>query len=181
MGKSKEKWLKTGLEILEQNGIEGLTIDQMSRRLRLTKGSFYHHFANMAEFEKALIAYWADQQLAPAVRVPADPATALALLDTTMFDVIGPDANRAVAVAIRAWAQQDERVRIYVEEVDANRHDFMFQIFLSLTGDVIRARRMADIFFTMLIGSSMALPRYSSERFSILYSEFKRLYELKTG
>jgi len=40
---------------------------------------------------------------------------------------------------------------------------------------------MANVLFTMLIGCIMALPRYSSERVSILYAEFKRLYELENA
>lgn len=81
-------------------------------------------------------------------------------------------------VAIRTWAQQDRQVRAQVEKVDELRQEFVFQIFLALTGNAIQAQRMADILFTMLIGSIMALPRYSPERVTILYNEFKRLYDL---
>jgi hypothetical protein len=68
-----------------------------------------------------------------------------------------------------------------VEKVDEARRAFVFEIFLSLTGDVIKARRMADLLFAMLIGSTMALPRYSVQRVSVLYAEFKRLYGLESG
>lgn len=176
MRKSKEDWLQMGFKILAQDGIGGLTIEHMARRLQLTKGSFYHHFTSIADFNNQLIAYWADQYLSTAAAAPEDPHAALALLDSVMVNAFSLATQPELA--IRTWAQQDEMVRIHVEKVDEARRDFIFQVFLSLTGDVIQAQRMADLLFTMLTGSIMALPRYSSERVAILYAEFKRLYGL---
>jgi AcrR family transcriptional regulator len=177
MRKSREDWLKTGFRTLGRDGTNALTIDRMAEELELTKGSFYHHFANMADYKDQLIAYWAEQYLSTAGQVPEDPVAALALLDTVMSEAFGSATEPEVA--IRAWAQQDDNVRKYVEKVDELRRAFVFQIFFSLTGDMIQARHMADILFTMLIGCIMALPRYSSERVSILYAEFKRIYGLQ--
>ena len=101
----------------------------------------------------------------------------LALLDTVMAEAFGPATEPEAA--IRAWAQQDDKVRRYVEKVDENRRSFVYQIFLSLTGDMNRSRRMADILVTMLVGSIMALPRYSPWQAAMLYTEFKRLYDLE--
>ena len=60
MRRSKEDWLIVGIKTLAQDGVSGLTVDRMAQELRLTKGSFYHHFVNMADYEDQLIAYWAD-------------------------------------------------------------------------------------------------------------------------
>jgi AcrR family transcriptional regulator len=178
MQRSKEVWLKIGIKTLGSDGLNDLTIKRMASQLQLTKGSFYHHFAGIADYNDQLIAYWAQQYLSTASAVPKDPAAALALLDTIMAEAFSPTTEPEVA--IRTWAQQDETVRHYVEKVDAHRRESVYQIFLAMTADVIQAQRMADLLFTMLIGSIMALPRYSPERVAILYTEFKRLYGLRT-
>jgi AcrR family transcriptional regulator len=177
MRKSKDDWLKAGLKMLGLVGLGGLTIQRLAHKLRLTKGSFYHHFASIADYKRQLIAYWADQTLATAATVPADPAAGLALLDAVMAEAFNPATGPEIA--IRAWAQQDGKVRPYLEKVDEARREFVFQIFLSLSGDVIQAGRMADLLFAMQIGSSMALPRYSPQRVAVLYAEFKRLYGIE--
>lgn len=176
MPKSKEDWLEMGLETLGREGLAGLTIQRMAGKLRLTKGSFYHHFANVADFNSQLIAHWADQYLSTAALAPDDAAAGLALLDAIIADAYSPATEPEVA--IRSWAQQDEEVRVHVEQVDEARRAFVYQIFLSLTGDVIQARRMADLLFAMLIGGIMAMPPYSTQRVAVLYAEFKRLYGL---
>jgi len=60
MRRSKEDWLKMGITVLGGDGLVGLTIERIACDLQLTKGSYYHHFANMAGYKDHLIAYWAD-------------------------------------------------------------------------------------------------------------------------
>jgi AcrR family transcriptional regulator len=39
-------WLEEGMAILEDLGAEALTIETLTNRLGVTKGSFYHHFTS---------------------------------------------------------------------------------------------------------------------------------------
>jgi len=175
--KSKQDWLKTGLQTLGEAGPNGLTIERMTGALGVTKGSFYHHFENMGDFQAQLIAYWADQYTSTANSAPDSPAAALALLDKIMAKVFTQVTEPEVA--IRVWAQQDDRVCPFVERVDATRRAFVLRVFWTVTGDETQARLMADMLSTILIGSITTLPRIPPERTVTLYREFKRLYGLE--
>jgi AcrR family transcriptional regulator len=179
MPASKQDWLQQGLKTLERQGLPGLTIDNLAGELGLTKGSFYHHFKNSRDFEDQLVDFWAEQYLSTATSVPLEEGDPLALLDTIMAEAFAPATEPEIA--IRAWAYQDERVRAHVERVDAVRRQFLQQVFERLTPDPARAHCMADMLFSMLIGSLTALPRLPVERVMELYNEFKRLYGLETG
>lgn len=174
--KSKQDWLEMGLKTLGQAGLKGLTIDRMALELGVTKGSFYHHFENAQDFEGQLLQYWADQYLTTSNSLPESPAELLALLDTLMKETFGPVTEPEIP--IRMWAAHNENARSFVEEVDQFRRQFVFDIFLAVTKDKGRARLMADMLFTMTIGSMTTLPRISPERILDLYREFKRLYSL---
>jgi AcrR family transcriptional regulator len=173
---SQQNWLHTGLKILGQEGQAGLTIDAMAADLERTKGSFYHHFGSMANFEQQLVDYWAEQYLTTSEHLPDDPQVQLALLDQIMaeafFTVTEPE------LAIRTWAQQNARVRTRVEQVDNARRRFVQRVFQALTHNETLSRRMADMLLALLIGSLTAMPRYTSAQVQALYAEFKRLYEL---
>ncbi len=179
MRKRKKDWLETGIRILGKYGLNGLTIERMCEELGVTKGSFYHHFESMRDFEGQLIAYWADIYLSPRGDIPDDPQARLALLDMIMQETFSPITESEVAV--RMWAYQDERVSEFVEKVDVVRRNFVLKVFRSLSGDEENAQLMADMLFTMLIGSITMLPRMSPERVQDLYLEFKRLYGLNAG
>jgi AcrR family transcriptional regulator len=174
--KNKEDWLKAGLKVLAQAGLTGLTIDAMAHELGLTKGSFYHHFDNVQEFEQRLLVYWADQYLSTSESLPDDPWERLSLLDTIMEQTFS--AITAPEIAIRLWAQQDDRARPFVERIDAFRRQIVYDIFVSLVDDPQNAWLMTDMLFTITIGSMTALPQMPAPRVLELYREFKRLYSL---
>src|SRR5262245_61265352 len=55
---SKADWVRAGLSLLMKNGISGVRIEQATTRLGVTKGSFYWHFADAADFHRAMLAEW---------------------------------------------------------------------------------------------------------------------------
>ena len=174
--KTKRDWLQIGLKTLGQKGLEGLTIDKMAGQLGVTKGSFYHHFHNMRDYEEQLLRYWASQYLTTSTSLPTNPQDRLALLDHLMQDTFGPITEPEIV--IRMWAQQSDLARPFVEQVDALRRQFLWDIFFSLTRNEKRASLMADMLFTITIGSMTTQPRTSPARVLELYGEFKRLYHL---
>ena len=179
MRRTKKDWFDAGLWALGEYGLTGLTIERLTGALGVTKGSFYHHFQNVEDFQGGLIAYWGDQYLSTSSTLPDDPQKLRLLLDTIMEEsfgmVTGPE------LTIRVWAQQDETVRSVVEKVDTVRGEFVFKVFRSVVEDDGTARLMTDILSAMLVGSMMVLPRMSPDRVKELYREFKRLYRLWDG
>ncbi len=58
---SRNDWLKAGFEMLTNQGASGLTIENLTDKLDVTKGSFYHHFQNAEDYKIALLEFWAEQ------------------------------------------------------------------------------------------------------------------------
>jgi AcrR family transcriptional regulator len=174
--KSKYDWLQTGLDILGRDGPNAMTIDRMALELGVTKGSFYHHFKNAADFEEQLLAHWANQYLATSGAKAVEAPASLALLDTLMEELFSPIAEPEIA--IRMWATLDARARPHVEKIDRFRRRFLLEVFRSLQVGETQAQLMADMLYTITIGSIATLPRVPPERVMELYEEFKRLYGL---
>ena len=65
----RTQWLDAGLDILRENGEDQLTIESLCARLGRTKGSYYHHFTDVAAYLDALLAHWADKQTAAPIVV----------------------------------------------------------------------------------------------------------------
>lgn len=166
------------MKTLAAAGINGLTIEGMAQELGVTKGSFYHHFRNGRDFEERLVAHWADRALSTAGKAPGDPGESLGRLDAFVEGTFGSVPKPEIA--IRAWASQDEMVRLAVEQVDATRQTFVLSVLQNVFDDEGRAGLMAEILLTMLVGSISKVPPASSERVEEMYGEFKRLYGLDT-
>jgi len=176
MSRSKQDWFDAGLKALGEFGLNGLTIERLTGDLGVTKGSFYHHFQNVEDFQEQLIAYWADQYLSTQSSLPDTPDELRSLLDTIMEEGFGNITEPEMT--IRVWAHQDSMVRSLVEQVDTVRQEFVFKVFRTFVESDQAARMMTDMLSAMLVGSMMVLPQMSPERVTQFYREFKRLYGL---
>jgi len=55
---SRNSWIEAGFKALDKSGYTGLSAEKIARGLRVTRGSFYHHFDSRADFEDALLQRW---------------------------------------------------------------------------------------------------------------------------
>ena len=117
---------------LARVGHARLNIDSVVKQLGVTKGSFYHHFENRADFVRAIVDHW-DQKytrdiasnLVPNHEAPEEWLWALiegvAKSRLTRFDV-----------AVRAWASYDQQVRKLVARTDKFRMTYVRSIFSAM-------------------------------------------------
>jgi AcrR family transcriptional regulator len=158
---TRNDWLDDGLLLLALGGSPALRIEALSRRLGMTKGSFYHHFLDLADYRRALLAHYEEsctrrQITANAQLVAAEPLERLArLADAALAE---EEAHRGLEVAVRAWAAQDDDARQTVERVDALRLGYLEQLTVAALDDPSAAAEVARTLYYLLIGSQHAVP-----------------------
>jgi AcrR family transcriptional regulator len=54
----REAFLRAAWEILGESGPDAVTVASLCERVRVTKGSFHHHFGTMTRFIEALAEFW---------------------------------------------------------------------------------------------------------------------------
>jgi AcrR family transcriptional regulator len=54
----REDWILKALDVLRKEGLAGVRAERLARDLNVTKGSFYHHFKNLADLQEAILDYW---------------------------------------------------------------------------------------------------------------------------
>jgi len=151
MTKTKEKWLEAGLEVLVQEGAQGITIDQLCKRLSKTKGSFYHHFAGRDEFCKELLEYWREKHTEELIKATRELNPEKALGDLDRFARALPFERES---AFRRWAQEAEPAAQVVRGVDERRVAHVEELLLSKGVPPERARTLAWMEYCLLLGAS---------------------------
>ena len=83
---TREQWLTRSLDILSEEGPGELRIDTIAAKMKVTRGSFYWHFKNRADYIKNLAEYWlwssTDEVIDTVNGMDADPKTKLTTLIT---------------------------------------------------------------------------------------------------
>ncbi len=154
--RNQRDWLLAGLQMLASEGSGSITIEHLCTRLAVTKGSFYHHFADVNAFKTHLLRFAEEEgTLAIIEQVEAEATPRLKLerlLDVTLHDMA------SLEVAFRAWALQDAEVRAVQQRIDTRRLAYLEALCGELVADPHRAQLLARLLYTLYIGSHHQLP-----------------------
>lgn len=147
----RKAWLDAGLKVLAREGVDGVRITTLATALKVTKGSFYWHFRDRAEFLDALLDSWqasgTDAVMASVEARGGDARTRLRLLFAKSLESDG-----RLFLAIRGWASSDRKAAALLEKVVRRRIAYVEQLFLEMGFDAPEAAARARFAFQALIG-----------------------------
>ena len=152
-----DRWLDAGIATLRTAGIGGVRIDRLARDLRLTKGSFHHHFAGMPDFRRALLDRIRMQNTDAVAAVRAavgglEPPAAIQALPS----FAGRMQDVPLDAALRGWAVEDPDARATLEAIDADRLDLLTGLWERVLGDAAAARTAALVPHLIAVGASVS-------------------------
>jgi AcrR family transcriptional regulator len=122
---SRNCWQEAALELLHNKGINAVTVDALASQLKITRGSFYHHFKDREDLSKEMLDYW-KQKWTVDIRNDIDALGLDGLQSlTALANLIGHRQAAGYDTAVRAWAIHDDMAREVVREADKIRLDFI--------------------------------------------------------
>jgi AcrR family transcriptional regulator len=173
---NREQYFELGLELLAEGGAKAVTIDALCTRLRVTKGSFYHHFAGVRGFVSQLLAYWEDrygQRLAREALAACGPAELIPLLKHGASREVHHEAESA----IRALAQSAPEAAEVQRRVDQGREDLLIDAYTGAGVPATSAATLARIGMAILIGTQQRERPVDRDRLFALFEEYQRWVE----
>jgi AcrR family transcriptional regulator len=162
-------WLKAAANAVADEGINGTRILPLSKRLGVTRGSFYWHYADHADFVRAFIVYWRDQQLRAIdnFRSPSpDPIKSYAhLLEVALNDSVPELRRLKVEFALRGYARRDAFAAKAVSEVDRARTDLLLPLVRAIANSDEDARSLSQLLLIQISGAQHAIagPKYDAK------------------
>lgn len=160
----REEWLARALDLLAREGESSLHIDRLAQGLGVTKGSFYWHFRDRADFVRQLAAHWEQaytrvvgEKIGGADVAPRERLTSLAMTITEA------DLGR-YDIVMRALAAHEVAVAAVVKRVDAYRMRIVRSLFsaLGFKGEALETR--TRVFVALFSFEHALFPRESKKR-----------------
>src|SRR5262249_56196048 len=105
-----------GLGAVGNEGGRGLKVGPMAAKLKVSRGSFYWHFRDIADFRSQILRSWQERmtdQVIQEIAGKAEPDRLKHLMRRAFL------VKRSLDRAIRSWAAEDEGVATIVASVDA--------------------------------------------------------------
>ena len=168
----REDWFTTGLEILKKDGFLKITIDNLCDVLKVTKGSFYHHFKNVDGYIDALMKNWVDKNTRSLILQVDKVKTPHEKIEK-LNKLVLQRSHKSEQV-IRGWSFSNEVVRKYVTEVDEKRIEYTANLKILCGEQVDIARQLAILEYGCLIGIQQLYPDMSEKKQLELYELFSK-------
>ncbi len=164
-----EQFLRAGLEVLAADGSDGLTIASLCQRLRITKGSFYHHFDGMPGYTEALLNYWESEcNYRPIAKSRQSNDARHQVESLTRWSVDLPHLTEA---AIRSWGKSNPRVAQAQARVDAARQRRIFEVVSAVGLPEEKAAFFANLNISILIGFQHRVPHQDPQRLMEMFEQ----------
>lgn len=163
----REAWILGAMEILAEEGIAGLRVEVLAKRLRVTKGSFYWHFQDRNDLLMAVLDAWKDGRIRDIVKqTRIHPGRELEQIHH-VIDVYSAGRSRRgmmIELAVRDWARRDAAAAAIVAEVDDMRLRCARELFLACGVPREEASSRSMLLYAYVFGISLMIhDRFDSD------------------
>jgi len=176
----RQDWIDAAIELLKEAGIGAVTVDRLAAKLNITRGSFYHHFADRTDLLRAMLDHWThDRTFAIRSQVAAlglDPSTTLLVLMKAIRSSGAADYD----APFRAWALHDPLAREVLKHVDEARLAFIQAQFEALGFTGLDAENRARLYLHYEMAAPAMFAGPSQERDEQLLMERHRFLTTAT-
>ncbi|MBR9814424.1 TetR/AcrR family transcriptional regulator [bacterium] len=149
---SAEDWADAALAAMADGGLEAVAVEPLARRLGVTKGSFYWHFANRDAVVRAAIELWAQRETDDIIEI-ARKVTAPRRRIQTIFKLAnGSEREGRLYLAIAA-ASRDPMIGHVIEKVSRRRLEYLKACYTELGLADRDARKWATFAYSTFLGT----------------------------
>lgn len=152
---TRQDWLKCGLRTLATEGASALKVGPMAAAMGVSRGSFYWHFTDFADFRAQLLNSWRDRTVDQVIRDfdrdPAEPDRLRRLINRAFFGKRGLDRE------IRIWAADETDVAAIVAAVDARRVGYMAELLVAAGVEPVQAQPRAAFIYWAYLGQAIVM------------------------
>jgi AcrR family transcriptional regulator len=147
---SKTEWTRRGLEVLSEEGYHAIRIDWLCERFKITKGSFYHHFESLEDYERQLFKYWEKETLSGLAKVLEGVESPEERINRMIQWVFG--LSGTLDLSLRAWAMHNTELKKLLTNIELKRIGMVTDMYARIGVPRKEAREMAELGHATWIG-----------------------------
>ena len=159
----RSDWIRAAIAVLSNDGWDAVRVENLARKLRISKGSFYWHFRDRDDLLEAILDAWESGHAdwnADESEVHRDPAGRWA----NLVELLSRASQRSLDAAIFSWAREDEKVGRRVSDVEKKRAAHLRQVFREIGFTAAQAEEWSDAAMLVYLGWVDRATRDSSFR-----------------
>ena len=163
----RDAWVQAAIEVLAEEGVAGLRVEVLAKRLKVTKGSFYWHFQDRRDLLLAVLQFWKEGRIRDIVKQTRAQSGRELEQIYHVIDIYSAGRNRRgmmIELAVRDWARRNAATAAIVAEVDDIRLRCARDLFLACGVPQEEASSRCMLLYAYVFGISlMVYDRFDSD------------------
>jgi len=168
-----QDWIDFALKTLAREGADALKADVLARKLGVSRGSFYWHFAELGDFHARVIARWreiATEAIIAGLARYGAPERRLAALLRAAFS-----RDAGLEVRMRAWADTNKAAARALAAVDRRRRGYIERLLGEAGVARPRAATRAQLLYWAYLGAALGRGKLAGAPLARTVDELMRL------
>jgi AcrR family transcriptional regulator len=161
----RTRWVDEAFRALAAGGPDAIRVEALAKKLAVSKGGFYWHFADRQALLDELLDTWERRGVDDVIAVvDADGGDARAKLRDLFGLALAGGELRHIDLAIRDWARRDRDVAARVRRVDNRRMDYMRALFREICEDEADVEARSFLAFSLYVASDFSAADHGNRR-----------------
>jgi AcrR family transcriptional regulator len=170
---SAQDWIDFALKTLVREGFQALKADVLARKLGVSRGSFYWHFAELGTFHARVIAHWKEKATEAIIADLERYGSQEERLDVLLRGAFGHSA--LLEVRIRAWADENPVAARVLNDIDRRRKAYIEQLLVEAGIPPALAATRAQLLYWAYLGAALGRNKATGEQLYRIVGELKRI------
>lgn len=144
-------WLRAGVDLFAQNGMNGLKVEALVQKLGSSTDEFYFHFRNQQELFEEMIQYWRRTKTTGPIETFTKVAVEYRI--EKLVDVVFADRTlHDFLFYLRQLAQESKKIADLLEEIEEERIESTRHIFNGLGFGLKEIDLKVEILYSFYLG-----------------------------
>ena len=166
-----QDWIDFGLTTLARSGFRTLKAEILARKLGVSRGSFYWHFADLETFHRQIIEHWR-RVATEAIIAGLDRYDSLEQrLDVLLRGAFGHSA--LLEIRMRAWADENARAARVLNDIDRRRKAYIEQLLAGAGIPPALAATRAQLLYWAYLGAALSRSKLTGARLDQIVAELE--------
>lgn len=148
----KEDWINLGFELFSEKGFSGIVIENMAKKLKVNKSSFYWHFNTKKEFIQQLVEFWITIETEQIISLTNNEKSAIEKFKIFIALSYKKMPNQDFIFYLKRYGQKEKSTKSIIEKIDSLRIDYVKNLLLEMGYSGADANIKSSLLYKHLIG-----------------------------
>jgi len=148
----KQDWINLGYKLFSEQGIAGIVVEKMAKKLKVNKSSFYWHFKTKKDFVTEIVSFWVSKNTNQIISMTDSEKSGKEKFEKLIELSFKKEPFLDFNFFLKRYALKDKNIQSVIDEIDNQRIEYTKSILIEMNYSENEAKRKSKLFYKYLIG-----------------------------